>query len=394
MISDLRSLRISKKLPGLKNYLIVLLFFYFGLISCHKKEQISDPLAWALASEHPAIRKVMDSVEQYEVQILYTRIDRENKDIHFTDYAFQVDEARYFYPASTIKFPVAVLALEKLSTLDSIRADTRYYIEGDSIENTFEDDIINIFTVSDNHANNRLLEFLGQDAINSGLLNKGISPVRISHRLGVHSDEVTTQPLVVYINDSTTMTTLPIVNSEPEALRLEGIRKGTGFYDEDSLVREPFDFSLKNYYPIRTQHELLKRVIFPDKFRADEQFRISPAQRDFLLESMQRLPRSAGYDPEVYYDSFCKFFIFGDSKDSIPPNFKIYNKVGFAYGTLTDCAYITDEEKQVEFFLTATILVNKDGIFNDDAYEYENIGIPFLAELGRLLYTYEIDRKN
>ena len=43
--------------------------------------------------------------------------------------------------------------------------------------------------------------------------------------------------------------------------------------------------------------------------------------------------------------------------------------------------------------LTATILVNKDGIFNDDNYEYDEIGIPFLAELGRQLYNYELSRK-
>jgi hypothetical protein len=37
-------------------------------------------------------------------------------------------------------------------------------------------------------------------------------------------------------------------------------------------------------------------------------------------------------------------------------------------------------------------LVNKDGIFNDDAYEYEEIGIPFLAQLGREIYQQELKR--
>ncbi len=43
--------------------------------------------------------------------------------------------------------------------------------------------------------------------------------------------------------------------------------------------------------------------------------------------------------------------------------------------------------------VTATLLVNKDGIFNDNAYEYDEIGIPFLAQLGRELYNYELNRK-
>src|SRR5690606_574373 len=108
---------------------------------------------------------------------------------------------------------------------------------------------------------------------------------------------------------------------------------------------------------------------------------------------MCALPRSNGYDPAKYPDGYGKLFMYGDTKDRIPENIKIYSKLGGAYGTLTDCAYITDTKNQVEFMLTATILVNKNGIFNDDAYEYDQIGIPFLAELGRELYALEVERK-
>jgi hypothetical protein len=43
--------------------------------------------------------------------------------------------------------------------------------------------------------------------------------------------------------------------------------------------------------------------------------------------------------------------------------------------------------------ITATILVNEDGIYNDDQYEYETVGIPFLAELGRELYQLQLSIK-
>ena len=65
------------------------------------------------------------------------------------------------------------------------------------------------------------------------------------------------------------------------------------------------------------------------------------------------------------------------------PEIRIYNKVGDAYGTITDVAYIKDKKNEIEFFLTATILVNENKIFNDDIYESDQIGIPFLAALGR-----------
>jgi hypothetical protein len=174
---------------------------------------------------------------------------------------------------------------------------------------------------------------------------------------------------------------------------LEGITKGIGFYENDSLIDQPFNFSLKNYYPIETQHGVLTRIIFPKSFPEKERFNLSPSQRQFLLNAMKILPKEAGYNQEDYYDSYGKFLLFGDSKESIPSNIKIYNKVGYAYGSLTDCAYIQDKKNSVEFMVTATILVNSDGIFNDNVYEYDEIGIPFLDALGDELYKIEKNRK-
>ncbi|WP_373519821.1 serine hydrolase [Pricia sp.] len=363
------------------------------LFSCSVQKPKRNPLENALASQNPKIKGVMDSVAQYEVQIRYTQIDRKKDSVIFTDYDFQVDADTYFYPASTVKFPIAMLALEKLNGTADLDRDTRFYVEGDSVETTFAEAISQIFAVSDNDANNRLVEFLGQDAINLGLEEKGIRPVRIAHRLGQHSDDLTTKPLIIYQNDSTTTILEGIFNTAPQSLDLKGIKKGSGFYEEDSLIAAPFDFSLKNRYPIQAQHELLKRVIFPLNFASEERFQLSEEQREFLLTAMHTVPRKVGYDADEYYDGYCKFFMFGDTKKNIPSNIKIYNKVGFAYGTLTDCAYITDTQNEVEFMLTATILVNKNGIFNDDSYEYDEVGIPFLAELGRQLYGYELNRK-
>ena len=377
----------------MKTLNLAFVLFFLVSLSCETGRKENNPMATVLASQNSSIRKVLDSVDQYEVQILFTQIERNPDSIILTDYEFQVDQKNYFYPASTVKLPIAVLALEKLNLTDTLNRNTRYYIEGDSVENTFAEDISKILAVSDNHANNRLFEFQGQDDINTRLEAKGVSPVRISHRLGIHSDDLTTKPLVLYMNDSTTGISESIINSEPLPLHLNGIKKGVGYYKNDSLHNEPFDFSYKNYYPIVSQHQVLKRIIFPELFDKTKRFDLSPDQRAFLLNTMHTLPKDAGYDPIDYYDGYCKFFIYGDSKENIPEHIKIYNKVGFAYGTLTDCAYIVDEQNQIEFMLTATILVNKDEIFNDDKYEYDEIGIPFLAELGRQFYKYELKRK-
>jgi len=365
-------------------------------VSCtpqKKQEKTSDPLEAILNSDSPKIKRVMDNVNEHEVQIRYTQINRKDGQVHFTDFDFQVDSNNYFYPASTVKFPTTVVALTRLNEADSLNLNTRFYVEGDSVETTFSEAISQIFAVSDNDANNRLIEFLGQDTINSVLKRKGVSPVRIWQRLGRDDDNAITKPLIIYENDSTVRMLSKNISTYPEPLQLNHIKKGKGFYEEEALITEAFDFSLKNYYPIETQDALLKRIIFPEAFSETERFNMSEEQRTFLLNAMRTVPRNAGYDQNEYYDSYCKFFIYGDTKENIPDTIEIYNKVGFAYGTLTDCAYIKDTEKNIEFIVTATLLTNKNGVFNDNTYEYDELGIPFLAELGRQLYDYELERK-
>ncbi|NNK19150.1 MAG: hypothetical protein HKP49_08370 [Maribacter sp.] len=373
---------------------LLILLLVCIVCSCEKEPNIDNPLAHILKSDNLKIKWVVDSLDQYEVQIKFTQIERVDDSVIFKDYDFQVDTNKYFYPASTVKFPIAVLALEKLNQIDSINRDTRFYVEGDTIESTFAKEVSKIFAVSDNEANNRMMEFLGQDAINQRLGQLGIKPVRISHRLSTdNADEITTKPLVIYLNDSTTATLEGTINTPPKPLKIDNIEKGMGYLAEDSLMSGPFSFALKNYYPVTAQHAVLKRLVFPEVFEESERFDLSDDQRELILSAMHTLPKAVGYDPVVHYDSYVKFFMFGDTKEDMPEHIKIFNKVGYAYGTLTDCAYILDTKNKVEFLLTATLLVNKDGIFNDNVYEYDDIGIPFLAELGREIYKYELNRK-
>jgi len=375
----------------MKNY--VLLVITFLTFSCSEKENSTEnPLEQALASENANIKRVMDNLEEHAVQIKFSRIKREGEQISFKDYDFQVDSTNYFYPASTVKFPISLLALAKLNTIEGMDRNSSFYIEGDSVITTFAKEIQKIFAVSDNAAYNRLFEFLGQDHINAELKKIGIGPIRIAHRLSApEAHEITTKPLIIYSNDSTTTTLTGTVNTTAEPLSLKYLEKGIGYIEEDSLITAAFDFSLKNYYPIETQHELLKTVLFPELYRSQEKIALTAEQLDFVQTAMHTVPRKAGYDAETYYDGYCKFFMYGDTKENIPEYIHIYNKVGDAYGTLTDCAYIKDTENDVEFLLTATILVNKNAVFNDNKYEYDAVGYPFMAELGRALYDYELN---
>lgn len=376
--------------------LFVLLSLF--LIACGEEKH--NPLEEVLASNHPAIAQVMQDIDKYEVQILYTRIDTTTKgDPLFTEFTFLLEPNNYFYPASSVKFPVAVLALEKIDQIEQLSTSTPYIIEGDSLVHSIEDDVRQIFAVSDNDAYNRLYELLGRDYINTQLHSKGLRPVRISHRLAtMNASERARLPLLFNLNElDTVFQQIPTIvtgtDSEIQKLTIEKLLKGEGFLRNDSLIEYPMDFSEKNYFPLKTQHELLKRLFFEQMYPSEQQFQLSKTTKEVLFKAMYTLPRDAGYNETEFYDSYCKFFIYGDSKERMPKDLKIYNKVGYAYGTLTDSAYIVDEVNNIQFIVSATILVNKNGIFNDNIYEYESIGIPFLAQLGRALYHYEFSRK-
>ena len=80
-------------------------------------------------------------------------------------------------------------------------------------------------------------------------------------------------------------------------------------------------------------------------------------------------------------------------KGKLPENLRIFNKIGDAYGQMLDIAYIIDFKNKVEFFLSATIYCNRDGILNDDKYDYDSIGLPFMKHLGQAIYDYELKRE-
>ena len=61
-----------------------------------------------------AFRELMKNQKDLNVQIVFTQIDRNKQGVpKFTSHTYNVNKQNYFYPASTVKMPIAFLALEK-----------------------------------------------------------------------------------------------------------------------------------------------------------------------------------------------------------------------------------------------------------------------------------------
>ncbi len=358
---------------------------------------------------------ILQNPDTYEVQIIYTQIDRDRQNQpKFTTHTWRLDPKQYFYPASTVKLPAVLLALEKLNDLKidglnkhtPLRIDSAYSrqipVAGDSTaENglpSVAQYIRKILLVSDNDAFNRLLEFVGQRPLNEKLAAKGYKDLFIGRRLQVGStpeEDRHSNPFTFYHGDKVLYKQPLVVNEQPFASTLTTTRRGKGYMRGGQLVNEPMDFSPMNYFSLGDMQGILRSLMFPEAVPAEKRFNLTEDDYRFVRKHMSMFPRESKwpqYDTS-HYPSYGKFFLYGDTKDDFPPHIRIFNKAGWAYGTLTDNAYIVDFERGVEFFLTATILVNEDGIFNDDKYEYETVGKPFLSRLGQVIYEYELGRK-
>lgn len=357
--------------------------------------------------------QILRHPDSFRVQVLYTQIDRgANNMPTFRNFYYRVDPQQYFYPASTVKMPTALLALQRLNELgiglnkyttmiteSAYSAQTPVYNDPTTPDGkpNIAQYIRKIFMVSDNDAYNRLYEFLGQQYLNEQLRKMGYTDVEILHHLEVvmtEDENRHTNPVKFLDADGRMLYDQPMQVSTLAPLSRND-RLGIGFERGGRLIHEPFNFSRKNRIGLEDLHGILRSVLFPQSVPAQQRFNIAPDDYRFVWKYMSQYPAesaSPSYDSAGYHDAYGKFLYWGNEKGPLPKQLRIFNKIGDAYGFLVDVAYFADLEKNIEFMLAATILCNSDGVFNDSKYDYDKTGFPFMKHLGRVIYEHELKR--
>ena len=388
----------------------ILLVFLIIIFGCRKSD---NPLDLILNSNIPEIKKIKNNFSNHEIQILYSSIQRDSLGKPtFKEFSYNLDKNYYYYPASTVKLPIAILAIQKINYLIDkgfeisintpfiiidLEKDLMMFEKYSNNQNevlSVANCIKKIFLYSNNECYNYLFDFLGRDEINYQLEKKGLNNTRIYHKFLSNSDNVNSSEFLFISNGDTIYKQNSIKsNLNKSNTNLKSVLKGKKFLLKGKLVNSPFDFSFKNQISITDLNNILKRIIFPENFKKEERFDLHQSDYNFLKYWMSRTSiednKSSIVNRDKYWDSYSKFFIYGDKKGEMNDNIRISNKVGMAYGTLTDVAYVRDKINNIEFMLTATILVNDNKTFNDDIYEYESKGIPFLSALGRQVLKLE-----
>ena len=359
----------------------------------------SDPIRSAFKGDD-FLRSIVKNKDNYEIQILYTEVSKNSVgQAEFSDFQFQLNDEKYFYPASTIKLPITVLALSKINELRaegsnispkskiklSLINNKNEIILKDSIT-SFQNLIADVFLVSDNSASNVLIDFIGFNYFNSSMSNLGFENTYLNHKFNPDpfvdsSWRISTLDNEIISSNENQMTVLASNN-------ISNLKKGEKRFINGEIINESLDFSSKNRSSLTDMHNIMKNLIYPEI--SIFKFNLNVEDYDFLRYWMSRFTYEdlgAKYiGDSKFFNSYNKFFIHGTDTILNNTDTRVYNKIGQAYGTSTDSAYIKNYKEDLEFFLTATIYTNKNKIINDNIYEYGDTAIPFLSKLSKALY--------
>ncbi len=383
----------------------------FGLAVGFQSKGQNSSFTNLISNQSEIIQKVLKDPEKYRLQLIYTEIKRDSKNKpRFTTHRFRTELNEYFYPASTVKLVACVLGLEKINSLRSkgiSKETTMFHLKERESQTEAKVDtsavnglpslahyIKKILLVSDNDAYNRIYEWIGQKEINEKMAQKGFKGVRLIHRLQMPlspEENRQTNPVQFVDKDGHILYEEAAKENKSILKAKTPIFIGKGVMnDQGQIENKPLEFTYKNAFPLEAQHDLLKRIMFPESFPISKRFHLTKEDYDFLKKYMSMYPTESDYpnykkDANIF-PAYCKFLYYGGDRNAqLNPNLTIYNKVGDAYGFLLDNAYIVDKQTKKEILVSVSMLCNEDEIFNDDKYDYETIGFPFMKELGKLL---------
>jgi len=401
---------------GKKGLKTIVLLFLSGIIfaqnpvSTMKAPELLQTVLDSLALKYPELIK---SPEKYKLKLVFTQINRSKTKVAIETVSFREDQKEYLYPASIVKLPTALIALEELNEVRkknpnaNLNNTIKFFQKKGCLPTTNQIKIGNrmyptsldvlikmMLAVSDNDAYNRVFDFCGQQKINSRIkelgykegkiirkfvLNCNLNQNRISDSLvmlGKRGERIYTRGTIIN-NDS-----ISIDSTFKLGLQYEGFNK--------QIINKPFDFSKQNNLDLLDIHKTLAGLIFP-KSNSNFKFNITEEQRKYFIQNLGRYPDEYGlaYNSLEFFPAYKKYLLFGrDPKlnylnDSLN-RFRSMNIVGVSFGCVIDCAYLIDFQTGKEFLLTVGMYANQDEVINDAKYDYDNLAYPFMKDVGRL----------
>jgi hypothetical protein len=341
-----------------------------------------------------AVRPYVDAAETYRLAVLVGVPTPDGRGIVRKE--LEVD-ATYFYPGSAIKLCSAVAALETIGELRSetgnaqLDANVMLQIQGKSASRTtLASAVDRALVFSDNEAHNVLFDFVGHDEIHERMWRLGLDSVRIRHRLGrSRRDDARETPTVLLRTPDGDPFVVPARSGQTPLGRNEmtGVLVGDEHVVHGRVVAAPMSFEDKNRISLSDLQDLLVAVVRPE-LRAGPSPQLGVEERRVLLEALAASPSERGASAKVELEN--NPLRAGVSRAVGSENLVAYGKSGRAYGFVVDNAYFFDKRTAKSFFLSVTVFVKGNGRIADDVYEYHDVALPLLADIGEMVAREEL----
>ena len=287
------------------NRLFILTFSVLVSCVCNAQQKGENALL-EIMKQHPAqFDSVLAHKDRYRLQIVYTRIERDNKNQpHVTTWC--MDTGKYFYyPASMIKLLEIPLAMEKINLIKKKLGVTIYdslVVSGDPCGDVAELNyhkrpnfstpaqmIKEMLLVSNNHAFNPLYDFLGQAYFNKRAHELGFSSAVITNRFAACDTFQNRVTSSVEFYDRATgklkyVQRAAVNPDQPEVKHMNTV-VGKGFLN-GTVMDPPKDFNHNNYISLWDLNKLLVRLTLPKLQPRKQQLHLTPEDYAFIHKYM------------------------------------------------------------------------------------------------------------
>jgi hypothetical protein len=365
-----------------------------------------------LLHKDPLLDKVLENPSKYYFQLIYTKVEKSDNKNNYHTYSINQGN-QYYYPASLIKFPLAFVALEKLTALKDSGVGINDHISVNTCSCDFATDnyvskhknptmlqfLREMMIMSNNDAYNLYFDFVGRDLFNSRMHSMNIFDIQMKNRFTGGCGEDRNKAfggLSFNKNNASKAFTIPcfksIQNWMIDSIKYPTFFESTSYYKK-KIITNRQNNAANNYVSLLQSHQLIINLMHPSAKLYINDFKIDVEYKNEFIKALGSFPReleNSSYDTANLADYYYKFFIDPKVIRTKDNSIRVYNKVGLASGFVSDVSYFYDSTNQIEYFISAAILSKKA---NSDINNYNDFGIPILRKIGGLIYTEELYKK-
>jgi len=394
----------------LNRNLLVVLILLNGIRLNSQELLTSDKLKEILSGKDAKVDYVLANADKFHFQLILTTYSYDTGKIRLTHADINKDQY-YFSPASLIKFPVAIVAAEKLSKLydiynitadDSIalsacfcNQSTANYINK-TRSSSFRQVLRETMILSNNAGYNLLFDFLGKDTFNFRMRQLGYTHINLRNRFYpscTEEQQAWFGGIKFYGPDKRLKYELPCQRSQHPWYNdstwphLAGKR----YAADKRLVNGPKNYIYENYVSLFYAHQLMMQLMESEHSEKNNRLIINQVIKEELVDALGSYPRelqSTNYQNEKIPDTYYKFFLDPKTMQTGAGELRIYNKVGIAGGFISDVSFFHDQVTGLKFFLSGAMMSVENEVIDYRHYKYYDLGIPVFRKIGQLLYEY------